>query len=119
MTPDIDLVPILPELILIGTGILVLLGGAIVKRAAPAALLVVSLPACSAPRRHRSRCGTGDGGLTVLAGAVAVDRFAVVARLVILTATAVGLLYGHHYFERSGEGKARAVSAACCSRRPG
>ena len=105
MTPKIDLAPILPELILIGTGILVLLGGAIVKRAEPAALLVLSLAGVVGAAAASILLWRWDGGLTVLAGAVAVDRFAVVARLVILTATGIGLLYGYHYFERSGEGK--------------
>jgi NADH-quinone oxidoreductase subunit N len=105
VTPKIDLQPIFPELILIGTGILVLLGGAIVRRAEPAGLLVVSLAGVVGAAVASILLWRWDGGLTVLAGAVAVDRFAVVARLVILTATGVGLLYGYHYFERSGEGK--------------
>jgi NADH-quinone oxidoreductase subunit N len=105
VTPKIDLQPILPELILIGTGILVLLGGAIVKRAQPAALLALSLAGVVGAAAASILLWRWDGGLTVLAGAVAVDRFAVVARLVILTATGIGLLYGYHYFERSGEGK--------------
>jgi NADH-quinone oxidoreductase subunit N len=105
VTPKIDLQPILPELILIGTGILVLLGGAIVKRAQPAALLVLSLAGVVGAAAASIHLWRWEGGLTVLAGAVAVDRFAVVARLVILTATGIGLLYGYHYFERSGEGK--------------
>jgi NADH-quinone oxidoreductase subunit N len=105
VTPKIDLEPILPELILIGTGILVLLGGAIVKRAEPAALLMLSLAGVVGAAAASILLWRWDGGLTVLAGAVAVDRFAVVARLVILTATGIGLLYGYHYFERSGEGK--------------
>jgi len=105
VTPKIDLQPILPELILIGTGILVLLGGAIVKRAEPVVLLVLSLAGVVGAAVASILLWRWDGGLTVLAGAVAVDRFAVVARLVILTATGIGLLYGYHYFERSGEGR--------------
>jgi NADH-quinone oxidoreductase subunit N len=105
VTPKIDLEPILPELILIGTAILVLLGGAIVKRAEPAALLMLSLAGVVGAAAASILLWRWDGALTVLAGAVAVDRFAVVARLVILTATGIGLLYGHHYFERSGEGR--------------
>jgi NADH-quinone oxidoreductase subunit N len=44
-----------------------------------------------------------DGGLSVLGGAVATDRFAVVARLIVLGVAGLALLLGHHYFERSGE----------------
>jgi len=39
----------------------------------------------------------------VLAGGVATDRFGVATRLIILAVAAIGLLLGHHYFERSGE----------------
>ena len=105
MTPKIDLLPILPELILIGIGIVVLLGGAIVKRAEPGALLAISLAGVIGAAAASIQLWNWHGGLTVLAGAVAADRFAVVARLVILAAAGIGLLYGYHYFERSGEGK--------------
>ena len=105
MTPKIDLLPILPELILIGIGIVVLLGGAIVKRAEPGALLAISLAGVLGAAAASIQLWNWHGGLTVLAGAVAADRFAVVARLVILAAAGIGLLYGYHYFERSGEGK--------------
>jgi NADH-quinone oxidoreductase subunit N len=105
VTPKIDLLPILPELILIGIGIVVLLGGAIVKRAEPGALLAISLAGVIGAAAASIQLWNWHGGLTVLAGAVAADRFAVVARLVILVATGIGLLYGYHYFERSGEGK--------------
>jgi NADH-quinone oxidoreductase subunit N len=44
---------------------------------------------------------TGDP--TVLAGTVAADRYAVVARLLLLSIAAVGLLYGTHYFARTPE----------------
>jgi NADH-quinone oxidoreductase subunit N len=105
VTPKIDLLPILPELILIGIGIVVLLGGAIVKRAEPGALLAISLAGVLGAAAASIQLWNWHGGLTVLAGAVAADRFAVVARLVILAAAGIGLLYGYHYFERSGEGK--------------
>src|SRR5439155_2691955 len=41
------------------------------------------------------------GGLTVLEGTVAVDRFTVVARLIVLGVSAVGALYITHYAETS------------------
>jgi NADH-quinone oxidoreductase subunit N len=105
VTPKIDLLPIVPELILIGIGIVVLLGGAIGKRAEPGALLAISLAGVLGAAAASIQLWNWHGGLTVLAGAVAADRFAVVARLVILAAAGIGLLYGYHYFERSGEGK--------------
>ena len=60
-----------------------------------------------------------DGGLTALAGSVAVDRFGVVVRLLLLGVAAVGLLYGHHYFERTGRVPGRVLPARSCSRRRG
>jgi NADH-quinone oxidoreductase subunit N len=42
----------------------------------------------------------------VLSGSVAVDRFGVVVRLMLLGTAAIGTLYGFHYFERSGEARA-------------
>ncbi|MGH2695893.1 MAG: NADH-quinone oxidoreductase subunit NuoN, partial [Actinomycetota bacterium] len=43
--------------------------------------------------------------LTVLGGMVAVDRFALFFRLVILGCAALGVLLGAHYLERTGEGR--------------
>ncbi len=44
-----------------------------------------------------------DGPATVLADAVSTDRFAVLARLLLLVVAALGLLLGHQYFARSGD----------------
>src|SRR3712207_4201673 len=41
-----------------------------------------------------------DGPATVLADAVATDRFSVVARLILLGVAFIGLLLGTHYFDR-------------------
>src|SRR5205085_10197183 len=43
------------------------------------------------------------GSLTVMAGAISVDRFAVAGRLILYGAAAMGLLFGAHYFSRSGD----------------
>ena len=101
MTRPIDLGPILPELILAGSAIVVLLGGVIARGLTPFAW-VLSLAGWPARRSRRSACGTGTARLTVLAGGVT-DRFGVATRLIILAVAAIGLLLGHHYFERSGE----------------
>ena len=103
-TPPIDLEPILPELILVGAGILVLLVGAVL-RVPPLTLLLVSLAGLVGAAIATIALWDWDGGLTVLADAVAVDRFGVVVRLILLATAAIGLLYGFHYFERSGEGR--------------
>ena len=103
MTPQIDLAPVVPELILVGAAIVVLLGGAVVRRVEPLALLFVSIAGVAGAAAASIMLWRWDGGLTVLGGAVAVDRFAVVVRLMLLGVAGLGLLYGHHYFERSGE----------------
>jgi NADH-quinone oxidoreductase subunit N len=102
----VDLVPVVPELILVGAAILVLLGGVVLRRVEPLALLVVSLAGVAGAAAASVTLWDWDGAPTVLAGSVAVDRFGVVVRLILLACAAVGLLYGHHYFERSGEWRA-------------
>ncbi len=103
--PPVDLGPIMPELILVGAGIVALLGGAAVRRVEPLALLFVALAGVAGAAAASILLWNWDGGLTVLAGSVAVDRFAVVARLLLLGVAGVGLFLGHHYLERSGEGR--------------
>jgi NADH-quinone oxidoreductase subunit N len=102
-TPAVDLGPIVPELLLVGAAIVALLVGAVARRIEPVALLVVSLAGVAGAAAASVMLWDWDGGLTVLAGAVAVDRFGVVVRLILLGTAAIGLVYGHHYFERSGE----------------
>jgi NADH-quinone oxidoreductase subunit N len=102
-TPAVDLAPIMPELLLVGAAIVTLLLGAIARRIEPVALLVVSLAGVAGAAAASVMLWDWDGGLTVLAGSVAVDRFGVVVRLILLGSAAIGLVYGHHYFERSGE----------------
>ena len=103
MTPPIDLGPILPELILVGVAIVVLLGGAIARGVRPFTWVLVSLGGIAAAAVAAIGLWDWDGGLTVLAGAVTTDRFGVVILLILLAVAAIGLLLGHHYFERSGE----------------
>jgi NADH-quinone oxidoreductase subunit N len=105
-TPAIDLWPILPELILVGTGIVVLLWGAIAPSVRSPALLFVSLVGVAGAAAASIRLWDWEGATTVLGGSVAVDRFGVVVRLILLATAAIGLFYGHHYFERSGESRA-------------
>jgi NADH-quinone oxidoreductase subunit N len=102
-TPAVDLAPIMPELLLVGAAIVTLLLGAIARRIEPVALLVVSLAGVAGAAAASVMLWDWDGGLTVLAGSVAVDRFGVVVRLILLGSAAFGLVYGHHYFERSDE----------------
>jgi NADH-quinone oxidoreductase subunit N len=75
----------------------------VLRRVDPAALLLVSLAGIAGAAAASVMLWDWDGGLTVLAGSVAVDRFGVVVRLILLGTAAIGLVYGHHYFQRSGE----------------
>jgi NADH-quinone oxidoreductase subunit N len=105
-TPAIELGPVLPELILVGTGIVLLLGGVVVRRASPVTLLLFALAGVVAAAAATVRLWDWDGAATVLADAIATDRFGVVVRTIVLGVAAMGLVLGHHYFERSGEGRA-------------
>jgi NADH-quinone oxidoreductase subunit N len=102
-SPRIDWAPIGPEVVLVGTGIIVLLAGVFMRRRAADSLLIVSLAGVIGAAAVSITLWHWKGALTVLNGMVATDRFAVVARLVILGVTALGLLFGHHYFDRIGE----------------
>jgi NADH-quinone oxidoreductase subunit N len=105
-TPSVEFWPILPELVLVGTGILVLLVGAFTPTVRPLTLLSLSLTGLAVATAASIRLWDWDGGSTVLAGSIAVDRFGVVVRLILLATAAIGVLYGFHYFERSGEARA-------------
>jgi len=102
-SPRIDVLPMLPELILAGTAIVILLAGAIVRRAEPVALLLLSLAGTAGAAVASLLLWDWGGNPTVLGETVAVDRFGVVVRLILLGVAALGLLLGHHYFRRSGE----------------
>src|ERR687892_1799113 len=103
--PAIDVFPILPELILVGVGILVLLVDAVRPTRRRRVVLTLSLIGVIAAGVFAFRLWTWDGPATVLGGMVAVDRFAVFFRLVILSAAAGGLLLSHAYLARTGEGR--------------
>ena len=105
-TPAVELGPILPELILVGVGVVLLIAGVALRKASPTALLVLSLGGIAAAAVASIRLWDWDGGPTVLAGSISTDRFGVVVRLIILGVAALGAVLGHHYFERSGEGRA-------------
>ena len=104
-TPAVELGPVLPELILVGVGIVLLIGAVLANRANATTLLLVALAGVAAAAVAALGLWGWDGDLTVLGGAVAADRFGVVVRLIILGVTAIGMILGHHYFERSGESR--------------
>jgi len=104
-TPTVELAPIAPELILVGTAIVVLLGGVVLRSVDRLVWLLASLAGVAAAAAAAIMLWDREGASTVLASSVAVDRFGVVVRLIVLGVTAIGLLFGHHYLERSGEAR--------------
>src|SRR5581483_4927561 len=98
--PPVELGPIGPELVLAGA---VVLGGALVRRRQPRALLLASLAGLTGAAVVSVSLWRWRGHATVLGGMVQADRFAVVARLILLGVAALALVLGHHYFERLGE----------------
>ena len=102
-TPKLDLVPVLPELILAGAAILGLLYEALAPRSTRGVHLGLASVGVAAAAVASVTLWNRTGSPTVLAGAIEADRFAVAARLIILAVTEMGLLYGTHYYGRSGD----------------
>ncbi|GIV00465.1 MAG: NADH-quinone oxidoreductase subunit N [Actinomycetota bacterium] len=98
----VELAPIAPELLLVGAAILVLLGGVLPRRPDPLAHLAISL-AGVAGAATASVLLWSRGGAAALGGMVAVDRFGVVARLLLLGVAALALVLAHHTLARDGE----------------
>jgi len=73
MTPAVDLAPVVPELILVGAGIVVLLAGVVLRRADPLALLFVAIAGVAGAAAASLMLWRWDGGLTVLGGAWALE----------------------------------------------
>jgi NADH-quinone oxidoreductase subunit N len=102
-TPELAFEPLLPELFLVGFGIVGLLYEALARRSDPLVHLTIGLVGVALAGATSVWLWNWDGPATVLAGAIAVDRFAVLARLLLLVVAALGLLLGHQYFARSGD----------------
>ncbi len=102
-TPTRDLVPVLPELIVAGVAMVLLVGEAAMRRPVPwlgpAASLLALVGAGVASVSLWSR----EGPLNVLGGMVTADRFGVFLRLVLLATAATAVGFAHHYFRRTPE----------------
>jgi NADH-quinone oxidoreductase subunit N len=103
-TPELDFWPFLPELCLAGFGIVGMLFEAFSKRSPRPVHLAISLAGLLAATGATLALWDHQGSATVLGDAIAVDRFTVVARLVILGVAFIGLLLGTHAFDREPEG---------------
>ena len=99
-TPELDLWPFLPELFLAGFGIVGMLFEAFSKRSPRPVHLAIALAGLLGATAATLALWNYDGAATVLADAIATDRFAVVARLILLGVAFLGLVLGTHYFDR-------------------
>ncbi len=102
-TPALVFEPVLPELVLVAFAIAGLLYEALAKRAEPLVHLSIGLIGVALAAATSLSLWSWDGAATVLGGTVAADRFAVLARLLLLAIAALGLLLGYEYFARSGD----------------
>jgi NADH-quinone oxidoreductase subunit N len=106
-TPDLILTSILPELILSGVAMVILLVDAIRPSRGGRAMAIVAIVGILAAAAVvvRQWLVPAADTLTALGGMVAVDRFALFFRLVILACAALGVLLSAHYLARTGEGR--------------
>jgi NADH-quinone oxidoreductase subunit N len=102
-TPELVFEPLLPELFLAGFAIAGLLYEAFARRSASLVHLAIGLVGVALAAGTTLWLWNWDGPTTVLAGAVAADRFGVLVRLLLLAVAALGLILGHQYFRRSGD----------------
>jgi NADH-quinone oxidoreductase subunit N len=104
-TPPLNFWPLMPELILVGVGLIVMLIEAIAPNTRARTLALMTEVGILGAAIASGLLWNWDGEPTVLAGMISTDRFAVAARIIILIAGFFGVIYATHYFERTGEGK--------------
>ena len=97
--------PIAPELILVGTAILLLLLDALKPDAVHVAHALIALGGLAGAAAYSIWLWTWDGPPTVLGNMVAADRFGVFIRLVLIGVAAVAVHLSYHYLERADEAK--------------
>jgi NADH-quinone oxidoreductase subunit N len=99
-TPPIELRPILPELLLCAFAIVGMIYEPFARRSAPAVHLAIALVGIVAAAVAAITLWHWNGSPYVLGDTVAVDKFSVVAAVVLLGAAALGALFYTHYAER-------------------
>ncbi len=104
-TPVLEFKPILPELALCAAGILGMLYEAFARRSHRSVHLAIALVGLLAAGVTATALWSWTGAPLVLGDTVAVDRFSVVATIVLVLVAAFGCLYAWH--EAGGEGEYR------------
>jgi NADH-quinone oxidoreductase subunit N len=103
--PPLDFAPVAPELVLVGVACVLLLAVAFVRTLDQRVLVLGSLAGIAGAAAASVALWNWHGPLTVLGNMVAADKFSVIARLILLAVGAIAVLYAHHYFARTGEGR--------------
>lgn len=103
--PPLTFGPLVPELILAATGLIVLLLDAFESRYRSMLLAVMSELGVAGAAAASVQLWHWKGEPTVLGGMIATDRFSVVARLIILAAASIAIVFAKHYFDGTGEGR--------------
>jgi NADH-quinone oxidoreductase subunit N len=101
--------PVVPEFILVGTAIVLLLWDAIRQEADQAPLVLSALAGIAAAAAYTIWLwfwvGKPGHPASVLGGMVAADKFALFIRLVLLGVAAIGVILSYHYLDRAGEAR--------------
>ena len=99
-TPALEFRPILPEILLCTFAIVGMLYEAFARRPDPVPHLAIAVVGILASAVSASALWHWSGSAYVLGDTVAVDKFSVVSRFVLLGAALVGCLYYTHYASR-------------------
>ncbi len=100
MTPEVVLRPVLPELLLVAVGIVGLLYEAFAPRSTPRVHLLIAGVGIVAAGIAAITLWGWDGAPFVLGDSVAVDRFSVLASVILLTVALVACVYDASEAER-------------------
>jgi NADH-quinone oxidoreductase subunit N len=103
--PPLSFGPVAPELILVGTAIVLMLLDALAPTNDQGPAVFLSLAGVVGAAAWSLRLWFWKGSATVLGGMVATDRFTVFFRLVILAVALIGILLSYHYLGRAHEGR--------------